>query len=318
MLNLSQNELNQMAEMRDQSRDELERIAKIRRIKNYEEMSKEELILSVLKSKQSTAEFFNNLDNDKISDIRRILNRLRDMLPKRYRKEIKKKLYEIENNEDLSEAEKKEDDEYIRKFVRNLNNKEKYSPYDCDDFDYYGIRDILNLFDEVSGEDYYKPILVKSFFNGNYKYYESRGDKEKRLSVKQYLNKITQHLYDLINDHKIARKVWKIQISMRVNFISSKDTGETRTIYVWSNNESIMWGSDAGDIIRELFRSFLHNYQEELKIIKGSDFVFESVELMDYKLHRVRLRRGGSYIKSPEWLLHKGATINPKNNNHDE
>ena len=54
----------------------------------------------------------------------------------------------------------------------------------------------------------------------------------KKLSVRQYLNKITQHLYDLINDHKIARKVWKIQISMRVNFISSKVTGETRTIYV--------------------------------------------------------------------------------------
>ena len=77
-------------------------------------------------------------------------------------------------------------------------------------------------------------------------------------------------------------------------------------------------GVETDDIIRELFRSFLHNYQEELKIIKGSDFVFESVELMDYKLHRVRLRRGGSYIKSPEWLLHKGATINPKNKNDDE
>ena len=179
MQNLSQNELNQIAEMRDQSRDELEQIAKIRIIKNYEEMSKEELIISVLKSKQSIAELFNNLDDDKISDIRRILNRLRDMLPKRYRKEIKKKLYEIENNEDLSEAEKKEDDEYIRKFVRNLNNKEKYSPYDCDDFDYYGIRHILNLFDEVSGEDYHKPILVKSSFKGNSKYYESRGIKKK-------------------------------------------------------------------------------------------------------------------------------------------
>ena len=55
-----------------------------------------------------------------------------------------------------------------------------------------------------------------------------------------------------------------------------------------------------------------------LKIIKGSDIVFERVELMDYKLHRVRLRRGGSYIKSPEWLLHKRATINPKNENDDE
>ena len=29
---------------------------------------------------------------------------------------------------------------------------------------------------------------------------------------------------------------------------------------------------------------------------------------MDYKLRRVRLTTGGSYIKSPEWLLHKKAT----------
>ena len=49
MQNLSQNELNEIAEMRDQSRDELERVAKIRRIKNYEEMSKEQLIISLLK-----------------------------------------------------------------------------------------------------------------------------------------------------------------------------------------------------------------------------------------------------------------------------
>ena len=39
---------------------------------------------------------------------------------------------------------------------------------------------------------------------------------------------------------------------------------------------------------------------------------------MDYKLHRVHLKRGGSYIKSPKWLLHKGATINLKNKNDDE
>ena len=47
---------------------------------------------------------------------------------------------------------------------------------------------------------------------------------------------------------------------MRVNFISSEDTGETRTIYVWSNNESIMWGRDADDIVRKplgLFYNFI-------------------------------------------------------------
>ena len=79
-----------------------------------------------------------------------------------------------------------------------------------------------------------------------------------------------------------------------------------------------MWGSNTNNIIKELFQFFLHNYQEELKIISGSEFNCESVELIDYKFHRVRLRRGGSYIKSPEWLLHKGATINPKNKNDDE
>ena len=105
---------------------------------------------------------------------------------------------------------------------------------------------------------------------------------------------------------------------MRVNFISSKDTGETGTIYVWSDHKKIMWGSDTDNIIRELFESFLDNYQKELKVISASQFNFESVELMDYKFHKVRLKRGGSYIKSPEWLLYKRATINSKNEKVDK
>ena len=174
MHNLSQNELNKIAEMHDQSRDEIEQIAKMRAIKKYEEMSNEVLIISLLKSKQNIAELFNNnLDDNKISDITRLLNRLRDILPKRSRKEIKEKLYGIEHEENLSEVEKEANDEYLRKLVRILN--EKHSPYDYDDLDYYGIRDIENLFDKVSEEDYYKPILVKSS-------YESRGDKEKIIS----------------------------------------------------------------------------------------------------------------------------------------
>ena len=116
----------------------------------------------------------------------------------------------------------------------------------------------------------------------------------------------------------IARRVWKIQINMYVNFISSKDTGETQTIYTLCNNVSIMRGRDTNDIFKKLFGSFLHGYQEKLKIIKGSNFVFESVYLMDYKLHGVRLKRGGSYIKSPEWLENKKAITNPKNENDDE
>ena len=96
----------------------------------------------------------------------------------------------------------------VIKLVRTLDKKEKYKYHDRDDLDYHGIRDIENLFDNVNDNDYYKPILVKSSFKENYKYYESRGDKDKKLSVKQYLYKIMPYLSNLINDHKT--KEWKI------------------------------------------------------------------------------------------------------------
>ena len=77
----------------------------------------------------------------------------------------------------------------------------------------------------------------------------------------------------MINNHKIVRRVWKIQINMHINFVSSRDTGEIYTIYTWSNNVSIMQHRDKNDIVKELFESFLHDYQEKLKLIKGSNFV---------------------------------------------
>ena len=85
--------------MRGLSQDELEQIAKRTRAKNYEDMEKEELLISLLKSKVSIDELLNNdnLYDNEISDIRRILNRLRDILPKKDRKEIKDKLYETEH-----------------------------------------------------------------------------------------------------------------------------------------------------------------------------------------------------------------------------
>ena len=195
MQNLSQNEFNQIAEMGGLSRDELEKIAKIRRIKYYEDMKKEDLIISLLKSKESIAELFNNNNNnnnnsnnniydDEISETKKILNRLRDILPKKDRKEIKDKLYKIEHQRNISEDEQEENDEYFTKLVKILNNKEKHGPGNRDDFDYDGITDIPILFGQTSEEDHYKPIFVKSSHKGNYRYYESNGDKEKRLSVK--------------------------------------------------------------------------------------------------------------------------------------
>ena len=66
MQNLTENKQDQITKMHNQLQNELEQIAKIKRIKNYGRMSKEELIIALLKSKRSIAEDFNNnLDNDK-------------------------------------------------------------------------------------------------------------------------------------------------------------------------------------------------------------------------------------------------------------
>ena len=101
---------------------------------------------------------------------------------------------------------------------------------------------------------------------------------------------------------------------MYINFVSSNDTGEIRTVFVWSDNEEIRLGNETDDIVKRLINSFLNNYQkEELILRNGSNFVFESVGLLSYHIHKTSVKRGNSYIKSPEWVLNKRATINPKN-----
>ena len=104
---------------------------------------------------------------------------------------------------------------------------------------------------------------------------------------------------------------------MQINFISSLDTDEFRTMHTKSDNIEILMGSETNDVINELFESFLKKYQEGLETkMKGSEFVFESVDLLYYSLHKISLNRGGSYIKFPEWLRNKRVTINPKSTNN--
>ena len=48
--------------------------------------------------------------------------------------------------------------------------------------------------------------------------------------------------------------------------------------------------------------------------MRGSEFVFGSVDLLHCNLQKISLNRGGSYVDSPKWLKSKKATMNPKNN----
>ena len=101
--NILNNELNQVKEFQKKSIDELKQIAGLRRIKNTEKLTKEELIVTLLKSESSFGEcnfekLLNNgniTDDDtyddkvrgEISDIRMIVNRLGNIVITEDRKE---------------------------------------------------------------------------------------------------------------------------------------------------------------------------------------------------------------------------------------
>ena len=54
-----------------------------------------------------------------------------------------------------------------------------------------------------------------------------------------------------------------------------------------SDNKEIMWGIETDDIITNLLEFFLNNYEREDQIMRrGRDFIFESVDLFDYNLHK--------------------------------
>ena len=59
-------------------------------------------------------------------------------------------------------------------------------------------------------------------------------------------------------------------------------------------------GNETDEINAELFESFLRNYQEgSEESLKEIEFVFDSVDLLYYNLHKVSLIRGRTYIDSP-------------------
>ena len=104
------------------------------------------------------------------------------------------------------------------------------------------------------------------------------------------------------SNYKTQFGEWKIQLTVGINFISSKDSKETYTMHTKSDNIEIMMGSKTDDVINELVDSLLQRDQEGLEeSMKVSDFIPDSVDLLSYQLQKKSLKRiGSSYIDSPK------------------
>ena len=89
-------------------------------------------------------------------------------------------------------------EEKIIKVIRNIFRLKKQ----VKGIKYIVLRNIMNLSKHEEGENYYKPVRLNNFWSNNYIEYKSNGDKNRIISVKEYLDKIRPYLKDIINDLK--------------------------------------------------------------------------------------------------------------------
>ena len=129
-----------------------------------------------------------------------------------------------------------------------------------------------------------------------------------KIEYYQYLDKIRPYLRDIAIDLKQS-DTWKTQLTTTINIISSKDNNdEERVMHSKSDNIEIMISDEANEVTKKL--SLKARYQNNLQLMRDSEFIFNYVELLYYKCHKINLNCRRSYIDSPDWIKNNKATIN--------
>ena len=93
-------------------------------------------------------------------------------------------------------------------------------------------------------------------------------------------------------------------LSMYIKCISTKSFNETRTMHPTSQQVEFYMCSDTENVIDTVFNTLLQNFQliQETSNERGSEFIPDSVELLEYELHKIDIIRAESYIVSPNWI----------------
>ena len=106
------------------------------------------------------------------------------------------------------------------------------------------ISDNRNLFEQKK-EDYYRSVRLRNFWSWNYIEYETNEDKNKKLSIEEYLNKIRPYLKYIIN-YLEKSDTGKIQLTIGDNFISPKENDDKCVMHSRSDNIEIMINNKSG------------------------------------------------------------------------
>ena len=234
------------------------------------------------------------------------------ILDKKEHSEIRKRLHDIKKITKINRSLKNKLLKELNSISIDLKFIYKNMISDYRDDNYANINDIEYMFGDI--DDYYRPVLTSSLFDGDYIRYHFRGDKLRNMSVKSYLDKIIPYLRMLIDENKAYEQ--KIQLDLGFNMVDISDSRRI-TRFSQSDNAICRPSSNTNEIIDQLLTSLHKKFDDDLVLSQeSSSFVYESVEECNIHIHKIDLRRGASFIDTPEWLKNKKATINPQNTNN--
>ena len=103
------------------------------------------------------------------------------------------------------------------------------------------------------------------------------------------------------------------QLTLVINFMSSKDTDKKRVMHLKRSNIEVIIKNKADEVMQEVFESRLFKYQTGLEeSMEDSNFVLDYVDLLYCKCHKTNPNCCGSeYITSPDWLKNKKRSNKP-------
>ena len=84
-------------------------------------------------------------------------------------------------------------------------------------------------------------------------------------------------------------------------------------MYSKSEAVEVYMGSNTENVTDTLFNTPLQNFQsaQETSNERGSEFIPDRGELLEYEFHKIEIIRAESYIISPDWIASKKVAINP-------
>ena len=115
--------------------------------------------------------------------------------------------------------------------------------------------------------------------------YSCRGDKDRIMSISQYLDTVKSYLFALIDEKKNLSSQ-KIQLVRAVNLIHLTKNDRI-TFYIKSKNIVTNSSDKTEEILYQLYDSLLKYFEDKLMICRtDSSYVYESIEGLDIHFHK--------------------------------